>query len=453
MRIVGAFFYVALLAGFFVGRTAANAQLTRPQVLSEPDHAKDIVSNLRAEMSALVAQAGGEARVGLLRAFQLSDSLVNSLAVAYPDSNNVTFGALDKRQQSILQATSNLINEMKGALRDPVNMGPKLGDDFAALISSLVLSTEIPVVTSYGPGFVPPLSMSDTVRVTVTGARFDVASSLRPKLSVGNSEFIPDEITSRSIGFVVPRAVFAGAKFGTSFQRATMTLYRAPSGWRALWLWSNPEVFSYSLIFTTLPEELGTVTSRATIQQTKVDRIKDRLFPILTVTKNGGGGAESTDCFVPEPGYKFDVNSASLIETTHTAYKNNDTSSGTNFGGISYKNDVKTEDRICIRVYAATGCTECGATTAGQLKVDMVRNLETQETLPEVGPIQLNWKGDTQMPLVEKAVSQKITIRLFNEITRTLDISTPYALPFLNIEADAGSKVLLVRPQIDWTAK
>src|SRR3954470_16759552 len=83
---------------------SAKADLT-PAILGTKSDVKDIISHFRAEMSALIAQAGGEARLTLMRAFQLSDQLVQSLSTAYGDSLRVTFGELDAQQQKAFSDT------------------------------------------------------------------------------------------------------------------------------------------------------------------------------------------------------------------------------------------------------------------------------------------------------------------------------------------------------------
>ncbi|MEY9697737.1 hypothetical protein ABIF50_003207 [Bradyrhizobium diazoefficiens] len=81
----------------------------------------------------------------------------------------------------------------------------------------------------------------------------------------------------------------------------------------------------------------------------------------------------------------FDLLRVKLVEDKHTAYKDNDTSPGTNYGGINWKDGVKTERNICIEVSAATGCTECGGHTEGHLEAWMVRTVDEEKTFAE-GP-------------------------------------------------------------------
>jgi len=123
---------IVLTLLFLVTTGPVRADLT-PAILGNKSDVKDIISHFRAEMSALIAQAGGEARVTLLRAFQLSDQLVQSLTAAYGDSVKLTFGELDQQQQKFFSDTLNAINELGQATRGPIDKGLTLGNTFDIL--------------------------------------------------------------------------------------------------------------------------------------------------------------------------------------------------------------------------------------------------------------------------------------------------------------------------------
>ncbi|MBR0868660.1 hypothetical protein ACVIWV_008651 [Bradyrhizobium diazoefficiens] len=182
----------------------AKADLT-PAILAPTSDVKDIISHFRAEMSALIAQAGGEARVTLMRAFQLSDQLIQSLTTAYADSVKLTFSQLDSQQQKAFGDTLNAINEMNQAVRDPINKGLQLGNTFAAITADVFSWTKKPMVIAYSPSYVAPASISDTVRISISGVRLHAADVAAPKLRMKGLDFTPSEVTDVSLGFLVPR--------------------------------------------------------------------------------------------------------------------------------------------------------------------------------------------------------------------------------------------------------
>jgi len=280
----------------------------------------------------------------------------------------------------------------------------------------------------------------------ISGVRLHASGVTPPKLKIREIEFIPEEITDVSIGFVVPRSIFSTDSKGTSFEKGVVTLYR-PSG---SWL-TRPDAIQFSLLFMVLPAELGTY-SVSTIES--VPRQEEKLFTgnTLIAEKNGGGGQAIPECYVPEQGYKFDLQRVKLVKTKHTAYKDNDTSPGTNAGGIFYHEGVKTDGRICIQVVATTGCTECGAHTEGHLEVVMVRTVYDEKVTAEPAK-PLTWQEDVQLRLLKNAISQTIVVRLFDEITRRLPATSQKTLQFLTIEPDPRNNSVFLVPQRDWTAR
>jgi hypothetical protein len=277
--------------------TASPAKADLPlAMLGSKSDVKEIISHFRAEMASLIAQAGGEARVTLMRAFQLSDQLVQSLTVAYGDSVKLTFGELDKQQQKAFSDTLNAINEMGQAIRDPVDQALKLGNKFAAITADVLSWTKKPIITAYGPAFVAPAFISDKVRVAIAGVRLHAAGVAPPKLKIKGAEFSPEEFNDVSLGFIVPRSVFTTPTKGTSFEKGVVTLYRPSGSWLP---GTRPEAIEFSFLFTILPAELGTYTV-STIEL--VPRVEEKLLKTepLSATRNGGGGDVKKDCYVPE---------------------------------------------------------------------------------------------------------------------------------------------------------
>jgi hypothetical protein len=80
-----------------------SAQAGMPAILSDKDDVKDIIDSFRAQMSELIKQAGDETRVTLVRAFQLSETLIGALSTTYDQSLHKTFGELDAQQQKTFQ--------------------------------------------------------------------------------------------------------------------------------------------------------------------------------------------------------------------------------------------------------------------------------------------------------------------------------------------------------------
>jgi hypothetical protein len=368
-------FQVILLI-FSLASGVATAQIPGGgPVFGTKEDVKDIISHFRAEMSALISQAGGEARVTLVRAMQVCDELISSLTVAYADSVRVTFGELDKQEQKTFSDTRHLLDELGREIRGPTDKGLQLGKDLTVVLNEFAFWTKKPLVTAVNRNYVPPASIEKTIKIQVNGLRLHAAGVDNPKLIIGDKEFkTPDEYTDVAIAFTVPRSVFASQENGTSFQSAILTLERDASGW-APWNWYKVEAIQFRILLTVLPEQLGTYTINRILHVRRPDIRELFVSPKLQAATEGSSDTK-WGCYVPPEGYKFDLSSIDLKQDGKTAHKDNDTSVSTNTGGVALKSDEKlTPTHICIVVTAGVGCPECGGTTTGHLEVYKVKEV------------------------------------------------------------------------------
>ncbi len=364
----------------------------------------------------------------------------------------MTFDKLDSQQQKAFLDVQKLLDGLSKQAHQPVTVALQNWQDTNQILTDFSgLLTKKPLVMRYGPGYIPPVSSKlDKLRISITGFRLQVEAVDPPQLAIGNSKFSPVDLTDVSVGFLIPRSTFPTLDKRTAFQDATLTFFRKPDNWFN-WPRTKNQPVQFQLVFTVLPEELG---SYSTINMVKVSKKDVKHFvsqPDLQTSKEGGGGNVNDDCYFPESGYKFDLTTARLKETLHLAHKDNDHSPGTNDGGISYRDGIKTEDRICIKVFAHTGCEECGATTAGHLEVDMVRTYTDVEK-KEIGSQPLLWEKQQPIALVDDAVSQIINVKLFDEIERVAVATSMQSLPFLSIDPDIRNHIVVLRPDTNWSA-
>lgn len=440
--------------GLVVLSTSPTIGFDKPAILGGKSDVKDIVSHFRAEMAALIAQAGGEARVTLTRAFQLTDSLINSLSAAYGDAVKITFDELDGQQQKAFLDTAKLIDQMKAAVQEPGEKSIQLGNDATQVLADVLSWSKKPLVTNYFPGYIAPSSISDSIRISVIGSRLHAGRVEQPVLEIGSTKFKPDEVTDRSISFVVARTSFPTPRKGTVFQRATLTMFREAerSWWAWWWPFRSFDELKFPLLFTVVPDALGTYEVKRTIRVDSLDRKPYVPAQNAEATKNGGGGYTDTQCYAPAQGYKFDVSTAAVRKTKHTAYKDNDTSPGTNEAQVGFYQDRKSPTEICIFATASTGCKECGGTTHAALEVTQMRTVTT-EVPADDPPKPLAWNKEVAVTLRENAVRQTLIIRLFDEMDRLSSATSPRNLDFLKIEPDLRESVVLLRPQTNWQAK
>lgn len=284
--------------------------------------------------------------------------------------------------------------------------------------------------------------------MTATGFRLQDADFGEAKLIVGGKEFASSQMTDVSVGFIVPRAAFPSVHSNTALQSATVILLRKPDS-----VFSGPKEIKFQLLFTVLPESLGSF-SLSTVEREERTDVGDYVSsPDLSATIIGGGRVDRRDCYVPPSGYTFDLSTAKAIETVHTAYKNDDTSPGTNFGRAELDPEqAATENRICILVWAATGCKECGGATSGRLEAKIVRKYHV-DVPKDSKQMPLDWKSDAKISIPENAIEQTITVKLFGDLTKLGSPTSPPDVPFVDFDYDVRTRSVFLRPKHAWVQR
>jgi hypothetical protein len=438
--------FLALIITLLMVTSAASAQI--PGVFDPKKDVNDLINTFQARMSGLISQAGGEARVTLVTAFQLSDALIKNLQVTYADSVHVTFDRLDTTQQKAFIDAEKMLDGIDRRIHSTTNKALQDWTDTNEIVADAAsLWTSKPLVTSYGPAYIAPSSLMKMIRITIAGVRLHAGDL--PKLAINNMQFDPDEYTDINLSYLVPRDFFPVLESGTSFVEAKLLFQRGQT-WTKFPL-GKVKSTEFRLLFTVLPENLGSYTMTRTVNTPREIR-QQFTSPTLRAAKDGGGGAEAVDCYVPQDGFKFDLTTARLVETLHLAHKDDDHSAGTNDGGVFYKDNLKIEQRICVKVAAHTGCTECGAVTEGHLQVDMIKSVFDPDTSNSVVK-PLTWANDSDEQLTDNALTQVFHIKLFDEISRIVSATDLQNLPFLTITPDPRNHEVYLRANRDWSGK
>jgi hypothetical protein len=345
-------------------------------------------------------------------------------------------------------------------LNKPVSGFTQSSNDFITILNQLANWSGKPLVTKYDPSFIAPSSLTKDVTITVHGFKLHI-SDANPKLLLGNSQVI-GEGTDNLVSFIVPRNVFGNLEGGTGFISATLILFEDNSHWYNPIDWYFPRLQErrFGLLFTMLPESLGSYKVNRLISYTKKEVKTFVSLPLATESSSVNGDVHG--CYSPEDGWVFDttgnnvqlkidekkgwynkvsLSAAGLIEKVQ--------SDGRNLGGITLWEERKSAKEICIRVMASIGTRDDGARTVGHLEVPMVRTVE--ETQPaESEDKLLAWERDSDEPLRPDAKTQELIITLFNKITYTLIASEPKRLPFLDIDPDIRGGKVYLRPVRQW---
>lgn len=132
--------------------------------LNPKNSVKDIIAAFQNAMAGLIAQAGSETRVSMVRGFQLSDALINSLSAAFADNLSLTFGQLDSQQQKAFTDTRRLILDIEEAVTGSTEGAIRTVDRATAVLADIGSWTKKPMITAYFPSYIDLHLSSRTYR-------------------------------------------------------------------------------------------------------------------------------------------------------------------------------------------------------------------------------------------------------------------------------------------------
>jgi hypothetical protein len=421
-----------------------------PAILSDKDDVKDIIQTFRGEMSALIAQAGGETRITMIRAFQLAQASIDALAATYDSSVKKTFGQLDEQQRKLFEDTRRILSDTEKNVNGTLSQAIQVGKDFNTILNAIANFSGKPIVTGYGTGYVPPTGTQTEFPVTITGFKLHMGGDNRPPSLRVNGKEVRGGGTDNAVYFVLQRSFFPENEKRTTFARAELTLYEDQSHWYLPWHWIWPDIRQtrYDLLFTVLPRDLGTFTVHSRIQG-QVEETKQYSSRILVADHTH---TPEHDCFVPERGWRFDI--ATLVPKVDKklGWYKGEPDNRYNHGGVSWWEGMTSEKEICLRVDANVGAKEDSAHTEGHFEVKMFRSVDTQtdSDLPER---KLDWSSDESVPLIDAAITQEISVKLFDEVRYIQSATESKSLPFLTIDPNTRNKAVYLRPSRDWTVR
>ncbi|MER9371160.1 hypothetical protein [Mesorhizobium sp. M0491] len=213
------------------------------------------------------------------------------------------------------------MNQNQRWIHGDVQEGLQTVQDLNVEISNLAISSSKPVVTRFTPTYIAPASQSDDVLIEVEGFHlYDAESGHKPSLRLEAKEFNASGATENHLSFFIPRdsvPVFDHKLVYASFE---LTLFQNTSGWVVSFFYKKYEWMHYGLLFTILPEKLGEyfVATTATIDLLE----KDFLTPKITVNapSDGGHSNDPPHSYVPDMGYKFEVNTFSAVYDEHLGW-------------------------------------------------------------------------------------------------------------------------------------
>lgn len=407
---------------------------------SPEDTVQDAITKLQTAMESVVRTAGSESRATSTHAYQLLTALIDNLETTYADSLHLTFRELaEERQKTFLEA-DNLIHSIREQV--PFEELQRSVDTAREVLSDAVPFSNAPIVMDYHPRFVSPRERDDLL-VSIWGSRLNGEGYSGHHLIINGYEIPANMTQSGALSFVVPRNALPFNQETTSFLPATLRITQKPG---SILPWAEDDKTEFNLLFTVLPEYLGSLEIRRVIERQERE-VKQFVSSKLAAEIHGGGTNIASDCEYPPHDYKFDLHSLEAKMDLRTAYKHDDTSPGTNVASVNIT--TETPIQICFNVIASVGCTECGGRTEGHFEVEMFRDV-TSHRVQKEGPMDIRWGQDMHIDLVEQATSQTATLRLFDDISRAISLTKGSEHVFVNIEPDLDNNIVFIRPGAPW---
>jgi hypothetical protein len=411
-----------------------------------PDKAdiKDIINHFMGQVRALIPVVGEEARVTLIAALQSAELLASHLGVEYGKAVKVTFDELDDQQQKMFQDMFVLIDDLKASLDEPAEHARRIADNWSALLGRAVYWAKKPLVTGYSPRFIPPASIQPEVVVTVHGVKLHSDKGKPPRLKIGSAEFPRATHIEGAISFIVPRSAFpSDPGRRTQLTSATLLIDFEDS---SLPLVSSTSTAQYGMLFTVVPEKLGSFVVDTIVAEEVVSRrtIRSKSPMKATVT---GGTHEVRDC-VYAGDDTFDLATARVEELDRKGQRHRNTSPSINIGTLELT--TVTPKQICAKVSARVGCKECSAETVGEIVVDLLVRRKVQTQKAAQPPIELDWKRDAFIRITPNAVSELVIVNLFEDLSYTTSSKQRRDLTFLQVIPDLREGVVHLRPKRNW---
>ncbi|MFC0339164.1 hypothetical protein ACFFII_00065 [Paracoccus niistensis] len=422
-------------AAIVLAPSLANADLFSPE-----DTIRDIISKFQAALEAVVRTAGSEARVTGTHYYQLSTAIIDNLETTYADSLDLTFKQISAERQKTFTQAEDFIQDLVDNV--PFDELQRSADIAREVIATAIPWSDAPLVMNYSPKFVSPRESDDLV-VTIWGSRLHGDGYKGHHLLINGHEITANMTQNGALSFVVPRKQLPFSQRSAQFLQATLRITQEPGGLNP---WAEDDKTDFNLLFTVLPESLGTLEVRRVIEVRDREVVKFKSKTIAAETHRGGW-VETRECVHAPEGYRYDLSTLEMKKDRHAAYKDNDTSPGTNVA--SWNINLSTPLQICFSVVASVGCKECGGWTEGHIEVDQVRETSRREVINEQ-PIPIRWGQDMHIDLDRNATSQIATLKMFDDISRVVSLTQRSEPVFLVIDPDLDNEIVFVRPALPW---
>ena len=453
-----------------VALAAVAYLLLREQSVGAGPTVGEKVALLSVERASLQGRADGEARIGLLPAFRAASLLTDALAARSEADAERAFDALSPVRRQVFAELDALNGALRNALERP-GVDARLGAIRAAERASAQLDRlagldDVPLILSFTPRFVPPRRLTGETAVAPgasgtappvpnapTVPRYDpdatASSEENPPLqieivgphlgSVGGPPPVltvgawrgAATVTPERLRFAVPRGAFATDATHTIFATGTLSVRRSGRS------------TTFQLLFTVLPDRPGEFALDQRVQTTTLQS-NTLVSPEILARAPTGETRTVRRCFDPPPGWRFDQERRRVVVVERLAWQEDIGDATLNSGSVEFVPEER-PGQICIAVIARPVMRSARTATIGRFEATLVRD-KPIERVVKSGIRMLDWRTPARVAIEPGMTEWKLYVRLFGEIDREFDPTTPTSMAFLRITREDDGQAIVLQP-------
>jgi hypothetical protein len=448
------------------------------------------IAALTAERATLQARADGQARIALLSAYRAASLLTDALAARFEADADRPFDRLPAGRRQLFAEVDALNDALRDALERPGD-GARMAAAKAAgratgQLDRLAGLDAAPLVLSFTPRFVPPRRATGelTIAPSAPGAApKDEALRLNPssRQSDGRSgaspappaptvpRYAPDFAASgdedppvqveivglhlaspggppavltvgawrgaavvapERLRFAVPRAAFATDATRTTFAVGTLSVRRAA------------RTATFQLLFTVLPDRPGSFALDQRVQTT-TSEANTLVSPEILSRAPAGETRTVRRCFDPPAGWRFDKERRRVVIVERLGWQDDFADPTLNGGSVEFVPEDE-PGQICVAVIARPATRTARTATIGRFEATLLHDRPVERVVKS-GIRALDWREPARVPIEPGMTEWKLYVRLFDEIDREFDATTPAATAFLRVTRDADGRTLVLQ--------
>jgi len=439
-----------LVVSLVTGATLAYAQSHEDRSIPAPPTIAEKLVLLQAERAELQAGADSLARLEMLSFFRAASLLFDALASRYEPEREQAFDRLPAARREMFTRLEAANAALRAAIGRPDAPGgtaavSQAASGIPADLEWMASFDPSPVILSYTPLFLAPRRPvpSDApapagpagddpmIEIEILGLRL-TRDRTPPVLTIGSwrGEAV---VAPERLKFAVPRSIFPADARHARFAIGTLFLRHAS------------RTVPFQLIFTSIPEKVGSFALDQKVRSTKPES-NTLVSPEILARAPAGETRTVRRCFDPPPGWRFDKSKRRVDIVERLGWVDDIPDETMNSGSVAFVREDR-PSQICVAVVAKAATKAARTATIGRFEATLIRDVAVDRAVNS-GMRTLDWNEPVRVPFEPGMVEWKLYVRLFDEIDRDFEAKPGVAAPpsgfsFLHIAVDGDGSLTL----------